>query len=259
MTAEIDFLGFDDYDDDWTLDIDFDLGDFDLDIDTDGLEDMPQRYSRPRIYGGSTGCRVDYEHAMDFARDFEFSPGMRVFAFVSGNFIFGDFIEALVDQRKLSVRRIAVQTLSMSEENIDSLRNIQEMSPRLESMDILLSAYFYSHERGGLVPYLYERLDNGDVLQVAFASMHTKIVTIETVKGNKLVMHGSANMRSSRNVEQIAVEADDGLYDFIDERTRRIMEAYGTINKGVKRPRPLRGGALWRVAAEERAAEGRRR
>lgn len=254
-------MDFDDIgiEEDWTSDIDFDICDFDIDVDTDGLEELPTRYERPKVYGGSTGCLVDYEHAVDFADRFEFKPGMRTFAFVSGNFIFGDFIEAIVERRKLSIKRIAIQTLSMSEENIDSLRNIQDISPGLESMDILLSAYFYSHERGGLVPYLYERLDNGDVLQVAFASMHTKIVTIETVKGNKLVMHGSANMRSSRNMEQIAVEADDGLYDFIDERTRRIMDAYGTINKGVKRPRPLRGGALWQAVAEGSPAEGRRR
>lgn len=242
---------------DWEDDIDFDLGDFDLGMETDGIEELPDRYMRPRVYAGSTGCRVDYEHAADFARDFEFEPGMRVFAFVSGNFIFGDFMEALVELRKLSVKRMAIQTLSMSDENIDSIRNIMDMSPALESLDILLSAYFYSHERAGLVPYLYERLDVGDKTQVAFASMHTKIVTIETVKGNKLVIHGSANMRSSRNVEQIAVEADEELYDFIDARTARIMEAYGTINKGVKRPRPVRGGALWRAAAEERAAAGR--
>lgn len=254
---DVDEIVFADIDEDWADDIDFDLGDFDIGSDTDGTEELPTRYERPRVYSGSTGCRVDYEHAVDMARDVDFSPGMRMFAFVSGNFVFGDFIEAVVEMRKLSIRRIAIHTLSMSEENIDSLRNVQDMSPSLESMDILLSAYFYSHERSGLVPYLYERLDNGDVLQVAFASMHTKIVTIETTMGNKLVMHGSANMRSSRNMEQLAIEADPGLYDFIDERTRRIMEAYGTINKGVRRPRPLRGGALWQAAAG--AAEGRPR
>jgi hypothetical protein len=226
---------------DWRLDIDFDLADFDLDARTDGLES--DRYVRPKAYEGTLKREVAYEHAMDFARDIEFRDGMRVFAFVSGNFIFGDLIEALVDLRKISIKTITVQTLSVSEENIDSFKNVMDMCPFLERFDLILSAYFWSYnqgKQGGLVPYLYETLDENDVFQVAFAGVHTKIVTIETVRGHKLVMHGSANMRSSRNVEHIVLEDDPELFDYIEEFAGRIIEAYGTIDKRHKKP--LRGG-----------------
>lgn len=232
-----------DIDIDWRSDIDFNISDFDLVNDSDKISES--RYKRPKTYG-SIKRRVMYEHAVDFAKELEFERGMHTFAFVSGNFIFGDLFEALVDVGKIDIKSIMLQTLSVSQENIDSLRNLQVMCPKMERMDIILSAYFYSHELSkaeGLVPYLYEQLDNGDILQVAFGSIHSKIVTIETVAGNKLVFHGSANMRSSRNVEHICVEQDDGLFEFIEGFGRRIIEAYGTID----RTKPVRGGELWQA------------
>jgi hypothetical protein len=116
----------------------------------------------------------------------------------------------------------------------------------MEELNIVLSAYFYSHEinsKTGLVPYLYEQLDHDDMLQVAFASIHTKIVTIETVRGNKIVIYGSANLRSSRNIEQVSVEQDSALYDFCEEFVGRIIDAYKTIDKS----KPIRGNELWEV------------
>lgn len=225
----------------------------------DGLESS--RYGRPRL---NPYMRVDYEYAEQFAEAFEFSPGMRVFAFVSGNFIFGDFIEALVARRKFGVKRLTVQTLSMSQENIDGLRNVIDlMGGRLESLRLVMSDYWYAHERNpqtGLVPYLFDRLDVVPDFRAAFASVHTKIVTIETLNGNKLVIHGSANFRSSRNVEQVCIEADPGLYDYVEAFTGRILDAYDVVNHSVKRNKSLRGGDLWQAvataAAEEAAQEG---
>lgn len=239
-----------DIDIDWQSDIDFNLSDFSLLDETDGITDT--RYQKPKTYS-NIKRRVMYEHAIDFAKDIEFERGMHMFAFVSGNFIFGDLFEALVEIGKINIKTMMLQTLSVSQENIDSLRNLQLMCPDMERMDLVLSAYFYSHELSkteGLVPYLYEQLDHGDILQVAFGSIHSKIVTIETVAGNKLVFHGSANMRSSRNVEHICIEQDDGLFDFIEGFGKRIIEAYGTIDKS----KPVRGGELWQ-AVQERAEE----
>lgn len=247
---------------------DFELPDFDpgglgegLDLDaftldtgfSDGIESS--RYGRPRL---NPYVRVDYEYAEQFAEAFEFSPDMRVFAFVSGNFIFGDFIEALVATGKVGIKRLTIQTLSMSQENIDSLRNVIEyMGGELESLHLVMSDYWYAHERNpqtGLVPYLFQELDVVPDFRAAFASVHTKIVTIETLYGNKLVIHGSANFRSSRNVEQVCIEADPGLYDYVEGFTARILDAYDVVNHGVKRNKSLRGGELWRTFSADPAA-----
>ena len=96
----------------------------------------------------------------------------------------------------------------------------------------MLSGYFYSHEKWGLVPYLYEQLDGvGRNFQVAFGGYHCKIITIEGVQGHTLTLHGSANLRSSASVEQVMCEVDDReLHDFNAGIIRGICERFGTIN-----------------------------
>lgn len=223
--------------------LDFNIGDFDVIGSHDALE--TQVFQRPRYHKSRP---VMYEHAEEFARELDISDGMDVFAFVSGNFIFGDFIEALVDLGKLSVRRLGIQTLSMSEDNIDSIRNILEMQP-VERLDMIVSDYWYSHERRNLVPYLYEQVDLEWLdLHIAYASIHTKIVTIETLDGMKLYIYGSANLRSSRNVEQLEICADRCLYDFMTGFSERVIAEYDVVNHDERRKRSLRGGKLWQAA-----------
>lgn len=227
-------------------DLDFSLSDVRRGGKSDGIETC--RYDRPRIYDNVLDA-VEYEHAQDFVDDLELSDGYRAFAFVSGNFVFGDVLEAMVDQRKVAPRSMTIQTLSMSEENIDSLANVIDMmGGRLERLRIILSVYFWGHEHrpGQLVPYLYETLDvDGLDFDVAFASIHTKIVTVETLAGHHLVMDGSANLRSLRNIEQLRIECDDGLYEYIERFADKVFAAYSVVNRDQPYPKPIRGNRLW--------------
>lgn len=238
-------LGFD-------FDVDFDAFDF------EGTEEDPLEtcvYTRPTVRRPQT-CA--WEHARDMARDLVIDNEHETFAFASGNFVFGDLIEALVDARKLTIRTLGIQTLSMSDENIDSLRNVLEMQP-VERLDLVLSDYWYAHEshKTGLVPYLFEELDlDGLGLRVAFAGVHCKVVTIETLRGNHLTMHGSANLRSSGNVEQLHISPDDGLYEFCDNMTQRMLDAYDVVNQGSrKRKKSVRRAKLWQAVARAEAGE----
>lgn len=226
----------------------------DLEDESDGLENG--RYLRPRVYRGTVARPVTWGKAVEMVSDFELTEGSRMFAIVSGNFVFGDVLEALVLERGIDFRTITIQTLSMSKENIDSLRRILDVckeSGSIQRMRIALSDYFYSHERHvregrdtpALVPYLYETLDDGDdVLDVAFAGIHTKIVTFETADGAKCVIDGSANLRSSMNIEQFRIECDPDLHDWIEGYADRIFKAYSTINKSV------RGAKLWHAVQQ---------
>lgn len=58
--------------------------------------------------------------AVDYDKDY--------FALLSGRFIFGDFIEALVYKKELLPHRVYITTLGMSRENIDSIVNIAGIS-----------------------------------------------------------------------------------------------------------------------------------
>ncbi len=247
-------LGFD-------FDIDFDAFDFEG-AEADPLETCV--YTRPIAHKPAT---VAYERADELARELIIDNETETFAFISGNFVFGDLLEALVRNRRLTIRRLGIQTLSMSEENIDSIRNVLEMTP-VDRLDLVLSDYWYAHEshKTGLVGYLFDQLDlDGLDLHVAFAGVHCKVTTIETLRGNVLTMHGSANLRSSGNVEQVCISPDRGLFDFCDAMAQRVLEAYDVVNQGNrKRKKSVRRTKLWQAmttpegSAEEEASEGTR-
>lgn len=79
----------------------------------------------------------------------------------------------------------------------------------------------------------YEALDQGGRFQLAVAGTHTKIALLRTAR-SKIVMSGSANLRSSRSVEALTIERNEALYDFHLEWHNRILDAYGTVQKAIR-------------------------
>ena len=181
--------------------LDFDLSDFQIfNTGSGGFFDeskAQKRILQPRIDVKDISHKVLFESAEKFAQQIDLRENARTFAWVSGNFIFGDIIEALVTTRHMIPREIYICSLSISQENIDSLKNVMLACPELEKLTIVLSGYFYSHEKYSLVPYMY-----------------AKVIAIETIMGNTLTIHGSANLRSSNSIEQIMVERGRDLYEF---------------------------------------------
>ena len=57
---------------------------------------------------------------------------------------------------------------------------------------------------------------------------------IETHKGGFVVIHGSANLRSSNCVEQFVVEENEELYKFNEDFHSKIIDKYKTIDKSVR-------------------------
>lgn len=213
-------------------------------------------WTRPVVRRPKVVC---YEHAQDFARALTIDGGTETFAYVAGGFVFGDFLEALVEERRISVRRLGMQMLSLNDENIDSLRNVVEMCGT-ERLDLVLSGYWFATEmrKGGLVGYLFDQLDlEGLELHVAIAEMHCKVVTVETWAGNHLTMSGSANLRSSNSVEQIHITPDDGLFEFCDGVTQRIIGAYDVLRQEKRKykARRLGGKRLWQAVQTPLEAE----
>lgn len=215
--------------------LNIDLGDFDLDLGLDNK--FESRYLKPKKYKELTEKQMKYEYAQELANDIIITKGSRHFVIVNGSFIFGDLFEALIVKHNWYVKKMTISTLSMSENNIDSLANLIEWN-LLDELNIIISDYFFSHERRNLIEYMYEELDKENKFQLAVAGTHCKTVIIETYCGLKIVCHGSANLRSSGNIEQLQIEENETLFDFNDEYQNSIIEKYKTINKAV-RSKPL--------------------
>jgi hypothetical protein len=187
---------------------------------------------------------LKYKNAESLANDINFNENNRYFVIIDGSFFFGDFIEAFLVKHNIHVKKMTISTLSMNKNNVDSLFNLINGN-YIDELNLVLSDYFYGHEKHDLVPYIYETLDIDNKFQLSFAGTHCKICIFETVNGRKFVFHGSANLRSSSNIEQIMLEENEGLYDFMDEIQNNILNEYKTINKSV------RGVKLWQSLEKE--------
>lgn len=204
---------------------------------------MPTRYVAPQP--PITGIPTLYKNAAKLAKELNVEDGQRYDAIVSGDFVFGDFIGAYIWEHKVKVSRMLVSTLSLNQKNIETFARLMDRG-YIDKIDMLLSIYFYANEKYQLIPYLRKKLDVNNRFQLAIAGIHTKIVQFETHDGQKIVIHGSANLRSSGNVEQFTIEENPQLYDFYDDCFSKVMERFGTINKDI------RHHELWDVITKQK-------
>lgn len=186
---------------------------------------------------------LKYQNAEKLAKDIEINKGLRYFVIIDGTFYFGDFIEALIVKNNYNVLKMTISTLSLNQNNVDSLANLIH-GDFVQELNLIVSDYFYSHERSALIRYIYEELDIDNKFQLAVAGTHCKLCILETECGKKIVMHGSSNLRSSSNIEQFMIEENEMLYDFNNEFQDKIIEKYKTIKKS------LRYGKLWETINE---------
>jgi hypothetical protein len=214
------------------------INDFNIEIDLGNFSDIEinidtnQRYCKPSM---SRSKNVKYKNAKTLAKEVKIKQNERYFCIIDGSFIFGDFIEAFIYERAMAVKELTLSTLSMSQENIDSFYNLINLG-YIEKLNIIVSDFFYSHERNNLVKYMYEKLDIDDRFQLSVCRTHTKICMFETEMngGRKYIIHGSANLRSSDNIEQFMIEENSELYDFNYDFHKKIIDNFATVKKSLR-------------------------
>jgi hypothetical protein len=247
MISEIEIPDFD-FDE---LDLEFDLSMDDFSsTEIDMQVELETRYIKPPRSKLIQDKHCRYDNALKLANEIEIVKDSRYYVEVNGTFIFGDFIEALFQANKWEAHRVVVSTLSMSMNNVDSLGNMVEWG-WVDQLDLIVSDFFYSHERKMLIPYLYEKCDIGNKFQLAAARTHEKTVCIQTKCGLFIVMDGSANLRSSGNIEQFRIEENETLFNFVVSGQDRILAKFSTIDKS------LNAKTTWQaVAMEAQNAQG---
>lgn len=217
---------------------DISLGDFcGTDAGTEFLNSSRElRAPRQRVVSPR---HVRYENAVALARRVLLTDeAPRWDCVVGGGFIFGDFLEAWLTTRNVQATRMTINTLSLSQDNADSLASLMRTRHILR-LDLIVSDYFFSHERRGLIPYLHERLggQGHGRFRLAVCSTHMKTVTMTTAGGRRVAIHGSANLRSSGNIEQFTMEINPALCDFYDRTTDAVMERYEATGRSVRNSR----------------------
>lgn len=207
------------------------LNDFDIEFADD--TDIETRYLKPRLVLIKNKF-VKYENAEKLAKEVQINKNERIHCIVSGNFIFGDFIGAYLTNHNIKAKNMTINTLSLSADNVDMLQAMMELG-YIDKLNLIVSHYFYQHNRNTIVKKIYDDLDNDkDNFNLAVASTHCKIVNFKTDDDKYIVIYGSANLRSSSNIEQFTIEENKELYDFYENINTKIIDKFNTINKAVR-------------------------
>ena len=148
-----------------------DIGNFDLpDLDLNLVDFLPSdeteetRYTLPKVVPMKEDF-VMYDNAQKMVRELRLGFGERFDAFVSGSFIFGDFIEAYLTTQRACAKKMTISTLSLSQNNVDSLHTLMDKG-YIEELNLIISVYFWGNERSSLVPYIYKQLDIGEPIPI---------------------------------------------------------------------------------------------
>jgi len=216
------------------LEFDFQIGESPLRMDN--------RYCKPRQLKNLKPRQLKFSNARDLAKQTVIGNSEKINVLVSGNFVFGDFIEAYFREHNIQTDRMVLTTLSMNKYNVDSLKSLM-VGKYVKNLDVIVSSFF-AHEKDNLIKYIYETLDFDDRFQLAVVRSHTKTVLFKTLGGKYIVINGSANLRSSNNIETFTIEECKETYDFHLEYSERILDKYKTIN------RTLGAKALWETITE---------
>ncbi len=182
------------------------------------VEEIPKLTTEPAAFENAERMA----ESIDYDKDY--------FALVSGSFIFGDFIEALIYKHELAPSSVYITTLGMSKDNVDSIVNLVDYLG-CGKVNLLVSNYFRALERHKLVPYM-QREFAGKPVDVGVLASHCKIALIFSDKGN-IMMSGSANLSSSNNVEQFIIQHDPATIAYVKDRLDSIMQRF-TVYHGME-------------------------
>lgn len=209
------------------------IGDINVELDLSpiqvGLLENSSRYIAPKQSPTIPYECLMYSHAQDLVKKILLSKKDSYFVIVGGSFVFGDFIEAFITEKNLKVYDLTISTLSLGKHNVDSLANLLHGN-FVDKLNIIVSHFFYAHEKNKTVPYMLKELDFNKQLDLGVTRCHTKMVLMDTNKG-KIVMHGSANLRSSDNFEQLQIDLNENLYNFAKQFHDEQFKNYSIIKK----------------------------
>ena len=173
---------------------------------------------------------VNFDYARDLAKHMTITEDMNYFVVVSGKFVMGDFFAAFALEHDLVFENMQVITLSYSKYNVDVIKRMFDVG-RLKNINLITSEFFYSHYRHRTVKYTYDMLLDYPGFQLGVTRSHCKMTAIKTGCGKYFVFHGSSNLRSCKNAEQIHLQQSKELYNFVEDYCKKIIKTFKTIDR----------------------------
>ena len=144
-------------------------------------------------------------------------PGECTHAVVRGDFVMADIIPLLLGDRVADL--VGISTLGMSRDNAVKLAELLAAG-KMRRLFLLVSHYFSQVDKTGTYREVKGLL--GDAVVVA--RTHAKVVLVSAAP-SFFVVEGSANLRSSDNIEQFAIWNDEELLNWHLEWMQEVQGA----------------------------------
>ena len=136
--------------------------------------------------------------------------GDRTHCVLRGDFVLCDLIPLIIEDRG-RCDHLRIATLGMSAGNADTLARLVE-SGRVGKLTIVVSHYFQQVDKTTTFHQVSTRLR--DRARLVITRSHAKVILLPTKRGDHFSIEGSANLRSSDNLEQMAIVNDAETHDF---------------------------------------------
>ena len=134
-------------------------------------------------------------------------PGEALHALITGRYDLMHLLVAVLD--KLGpADAVRIATLSFNGKNLAEMVRLLDEG-KTKTLTLLCSCFFRDHNKELWEETLEEFRERKQ--RAAAARSHAKVVTIHTAAGVKMVVEGSANLRSNSNREQVAIIHDAAL------------------------------------------------
>lgn len=142
-------------------------------------------------------------------------PGDHTHCILRGDFVLGDLIPAILDGSTPGACRCdhaRIATLGLSEYNAETLARLVK-NRQIGRITMVVSHYFEQVNKSTVYADVRRILDLDGCVDIITMRSHAKVITLQTENDN-WVIEGSANLRSSDNLEQMTVYNDADLLAF---------------------------------------------
>ena len=148
-------------------------------------------------------------------------PEDRTHCLLRGDFVLCDLVPAIISARG-HCPHLRIATLGMSVSNADTLADLVARG-HVARVTLVVSSYFQQVDKTTVFRAVAARL--AGVANIAITRSHAKVICLPTNAGDHFVIEGSANLRSSDNIEQMLITNDPATHAFhaawLDELTGR--------------------------------------
>ena len=150
------------------------------------------------------------ENARALLEHLPVGPDDRTHCLLRGDFVLCDIIPALIAERG-RCPHLRISTLGLSIANADALACLVERG-HVGALTLIVSHYFAQVDKATVFRAVDARL--AGVARLVITRTHAKVICLPTACGDTFTLEGSANLRSSDNIEQMVITNDPDTFAF---------------------------------------------